>query len=130
MRYNHSNELLVISIKCMFRSYTHVYFRQSWVAWTEIDETSNIFSTLVLYTKPSISCSISALLFKGSIYQILLITIRHINVLHEDITYIQYYMAKWSYITKNIKTYQQFSLSTMITFYKLLHYKKIGNHSF
>jgi hypothetical protein len=46
----------------------------------------------------------------------------HINVLHEDMTYIQYYMAKWSYIIKNIKTYQQFSLRTMITFYKLLHY--------
>jgi hypothetical protein len=156
MRHNHSNELIVISIKCMCWSYMHVYFRQSWVAWTEIDETSNTFSTLVLYTKPSISCSISALLFKGSIHQILLITIRHINVLHEDITYIQYYMAKWSYIItlghinvlhedityiqcymakwsyiiKNIKTYQQFSLWTMITFYKLLHYKKIGDHSF
>ena len=43
---------------------------------------------------------------------------------------IQYYMAKWSDIIKNIKTYQQFSLWTMITFYKLLHYKKIGDHSF
>ena len=63
-------------------------------------------------------------------HKILLITLRHINVLHEDITYIQYYMAKWSYIIKNIKTYQQFSLWTMITFNKLLHYKKIGDHSF
>jgi hypothetical protein len=62
-------------------------------------------------------------------HKILLITLRHITVLHEDITYIQYYMAKWSYIIKNIKTYQQFSLWTMITFYKLLHYKKIGDHS-
>ena len=53
-------------------------------------------------------------------HKIWLITLRHINVLHEDITYIQYYMAKWSYIIKNIKTYQQFSLWTMITFYKLL----------
>ena len=63
-------------------------------------------------------------------HKILLITRRHINVLHEDITYIQYYMAKWSYIIKNIKTYQQFSLWTMIIFNKLLHYKKIGDHSF
>ena len=63
-------------------------------------------------------------------HKILLITLRHINVLHEDITYIQYYMAKWSYIIKNIKTYQQFSLWTMIIFNKLLHYKKIGDHSF
>jgi hypothetical protein len=31
-----------------------------------------------------------------------IITLRHINVLHEDITYIQCYMAKWSYIIKNI----------------------------
>jgi hypothetical protein len=46
-------------------------------------------------------------------HKILLITRRHINVLHEDITYIQYYMAKWSYIIKNIKTYQQFSLWTI-----------------
>jgi hypothetical protein len=45
--------------------------------------------------------------------KMLLITLRHINVLHEDITYIQYYMAKWSYIIKNIKTYQQFSLWTI-----------------
>jgi hypothetical protein len=36
-------------------------------------------------------------------HKILLITLRHINVLHEDITYIQYYMAKWSYIIKNIR---------------------------
>jgi hypothetical protein len=28
------------------------------------------------------------------IHKILLITLRHIHVLHEDITYIQYYMAK------------------------------------
>ena len=28
------------------------------------------------------------------IHKILLITLRHINVLHEDITYIQCYMAK------------------------------------
>ena len=63
-------------------------------------------------------------------HKILLITLGHINVLHEDITYIQYYMAKWSYIIKNIKTYQQFSLWTMIIFNKLLHYKKIGDHSF
>jgi hypothetical protein len=48
-------------------------------------------------------------------HKIWLITLRHINVLHEDITYIQYYMAKWSYIIKNIKTYQQFSLWTIIT---------------
>jgi len=32
--------------------------------------------------------------FVTSFYKILLITLRHINVLHEDITYIQYYMAK------------------------------------
>ena len=63
-------------------------------------------------------------------FKILLTTFRHINMLHEDITYIQYYMAKWAYIIKNIKTYQQFSLWTMITFYKLLHYKKIGELSF
>ena len=56
--------------------------------------------------------------------KILLITLRHINVLHEDITYIQCYMAKWSYIIRNIKTYQQFSLWTMTTSYKLLQDRK------
>ena len=53
-----------MSIKCMFQWYMHVYFRQSWIAWTEIDKYT--VSTLVLYSKPSISCSISTLLFKGS----------------------------------------------------------------
>ena len=37
------------------------------------------------------------------IHKILLITLRHINVLHEDIPYIQYYVPKWSYIIKKIK---------------------------
>ena len=44
--------------------------------------------------------------------------------------YIVYSITWRSDHIKTIKTYQQFSLWTMITFYKLLHYKKIGDHTF
>ena len=143
MAYTHS-----IYIPNIYLSYMYLLKMGAWVAqWVRSYSTERdipwsitvivIMSRRVMWIKILNSCRWSGgnktpgvNLVITRFHKILLITLRHINVLHEDITYIQYYMAKWSYIIKNIKIYQQFSLWTMITFYKLLHYKKIGDHSF
>ena len=138
MAYTHS-----IYIPNIYLSYMYLLKMGAWVAqWVRSYSTERdipwsitvivIMSRRVMWIKILNSCRWSGgnktpgvNLVITRFHKILLITLRHINVLHEDITYIQYYMAKWSYIIKNIKTYQQFSLWTMITFYKLLHYKFI-----